>query len=273
MTVEVFFDLLIEEIKINENLKGYYRFLNNPKLYNFRKAYFCQRLQYVSDNLPDDKNINIFDVGCGYGTTAIFLAINGYKVSGSTLEYYFEQINSRLKYWSAFGNMKNVDLKYENLFDKPLTKNYYDIVITMDVLHHLEPLNEALNIINNSLKTNGILISCEENGNNILNSTRLFLKRGNKRIIEYYDETFDKNIKMGNENIRSLKKWETELKRVNLKINPATIKYIRYYFPKKYNHLTINTIITKEQLLWKSNCFLKESFFHGLNFIAVKNTF
>ena len=61
MTVEEFFNLLIEELKINENLKGYYRFLNNPKLYNFRKAYFCQRLQYVIDNLPENKNINICD--------------------------------------------------------------------------------------------------------------------------------------------------------------------------------------------------------------------
>lgn len=268
MTVEVFFDLLIEELKINENLKGYYRFLNNPKLYNFRKAYFCQRLQYVIDNIPKNKNINVFDIGCGYGTTAIFLAINGYKVAGSTLEYYFEQINTRLKYWSAYGEMSNIELRYENLFDNPLTKNNYDVVITMDVLHHLEPLNEALNIISNSLKPSGILIACEENGNNIINTSRLFVKRGNKRIIEFYDETLGKNIKMGNENIRSLKKWENELQKSNLKIDHSTVKFVRYYFPTKYKNLTINEVIAKEQIIWKSNSFLKKYFFHGLNFVA-----
>lgn len=272
MTVEVFFDLLVEELKVNENLKGYYRFLNNPKLYNFRKAYFCQRLQYVIDNIPQNKNINIFDIGCGYGTTAIFLAINGYKVTGSTLEYYFEQINTRLQYWSAYGEMSNVELRYENLFDNPLTNNNYDVIITMDVLHHLEPLNEALCIIKNSLKPSGILIACEENGNNIINSSRLFVKRGNKRVIEFYDETLRKNIKMGNENIRSLEKWEFELKKADLQINESSVKYIRYYFPTTYKTRTITAVIEKEQKLWKSNSFLKNFFFHGLNFVATKKS-
>ncbi len=271
MTVEVFFDLLIEELKINENLKGYYRFLNNPKLFNFRKAYFCQRLQYVIDNIPQNKNINIFDIGCGYGTTAIFLAINGYKITGSTLEYYFEQINTRLKYWSAYGDMSNVELRYENLFDNPLTTNNYDVVITMDVLHHLEPLNEALSIISNSLIPTGILIACEENGSNLINSSRLFVKRGNKRIIEFHDEKLGKNIKMGNENIRSLKKWKKELHKATLTVENNSVNYIRYYLPTKHKTLSINQIITKEQLLWKSNNFLKNYFFHGLNFIAKKN--
>ncbi|MBI5539749.1 MAG: methyltransferase domain-containing protein [Bacteroidia bacterium] len=270
MTVEVFFNLLVEELKINENLRGYYRFLNNPKLFNFRKAYFCQRLQYVIDNIPENKNINIFDIGCGYGTTAIFLAINGYKVTGSTLEYYFEQIKTRLDYWSAYGDMSNVDLRYENLFDNPLTKNNFDVIITMDVLHHLEPLNDALFIIANSLKSNGILIACEENGNNLINSSRLFVKRGNKRIIEFYDETLKKNIKMGNENIRNLVKWKNELLKANLKINNSTICYLRYYFPAKYKKLSIEEIITKEQSISKSNNFLKQYFFHGLNFVASK---
>lgn len=270
MTVEDFFDLLIEELKINENLKGYYRFLNNSKLFDFRKAYFCQRLQYVINNLPQNKNINIFDIGCGYGTTAIFLAINGYKVCGSTLEYYFEQINNRLKYWSAFGNMSNIELRYENLFDNPLLPNNYDVVITMDVLHHLEPINKALTIINKSLKSNGILIACEENGNNLIHSTRLFIKRGNNRIIEFYDKKLDKNIKMGNENIRSLTKWKNVLQNAELKINSSSVNYIRYYMPTKYNHFSISEIIKKEQNIWKSNSLLKEYFFHGLNFIASK---
>jgi len=270
MTVEEFFNLLVEELKINENLKGYYRFLNNPKLYNFRKAYFCQRLQYVIDNLPENKNVNIFDIGCGYGTTAIFLAINGYKVSGSTLEYYFEQINNRLKYWSAYGSISNVELHYENLFDNPLPQNTFDVIITMDTLHHLEPIDQALNIIHNSLKTNGKLVACEENGNNIVNSARLFVKRGNNRVIEFYDEKLGKNIKMGNENIRNLKKWNNVLQKTGLKINTSSVNYIRFYLPFKYKQFSINEVITKEQNISKSNNFLKEYFFHGLNFTASK---
>jgi 2-polyprenyl-3-methyl-5-hydroxy-6-metoxy-1,4-benzoquinol methylase len=140
----------------------------------------------------------------------------------------------------------------------------------MDVLHHLEPIDEGLNILNKSLKPNGMLIACEENGNNLINSTRLLLKRGNKKIIEFHDDKLGKNIKMGNENVRSLKKWENELQKTNFKIDSNSINYIRYYFPTKYKTFSINEIITKEQTLCKSNNILKEYFFHGLNFLAVK---
>ena len=44
VTVEVFFNLFIEELKQNENLRTYYKFLNNPSDLEFRKAYFCQEI-------------------------------------------------------------------------------------------------------------------------------------------------------------------------------------------------------------------------------------
>jgi len=270
MTVEEFFTLFKDELNTNENLKGYYRFLNNTELYEFRKAYFCQRLEYVANNIGNNKSVKIFDIGCGYGTTAIFLALNGFTVEGNTLEYYYKQINTRLQYWSKYGDMSKVNLKYENLFDSNLKNNYYNYVITIDVLHHLEPINDALKIIYSSLLPNGKLIACEENGKNIINSTRLFLKRGNKRIIEFYDENLGKKVKMGNENIRNLKNWTNKLNEAELKINKDSIQYIRFYFPSKYKKQSASEIINKEQQLWKTNKFYKNYFFHGLNFVAVK---
>src|SRR4051812_13710210 len=104
MSVEEFFDLFLEELKQNKALWDYYKFLANPKRMPFRKAYFCQRLQYILDHVGE-KDQEIWDFGCGYGTTAIFLALNGYKISGSTLEYYYKEIDNRRKFWSEFGDL------------------------------------------------------------------------------------------------------------------------------------------------------------------------
>jgi len=270
MIVEGFFNLLIEELKQNPHLTGYYRFLNNPELYEYRKAYFCQRLQYISDHIPENKNIKIFDIGCGYGTTAIFLVLNRYKVNGITLEYYYEQINNRKAYWSKIGDLKNLGIHYENLFDKPLLLSNYNVIIAQDVLHHIEPITSALNIISKSLIANGKLIACEENGNNILNTIRLFFKRQNKRIIQFYDDRLDKNILMGNENIHSLKKWTTQISKSGLLIDKDSVQYIRLFFPWKYKRKAAKDIIQREQEIWKKNVFVKEYFFHGLNFTATK---
>ena len=272
MSVEEFFDLLIEELKQNPKLKGYYRFLNDPGLFEFRKAYFCQRLEYIYSNIPKEKNCKIFDIGCGYGTTAIFLVLNGYTVSGGTLEYYYEQMGARMEYWSKIGNLSNLEIRYEDFYENPLKENNYDVIVAQDVLHHLEPIEKALQIISKSLVIGGKLISCEENGDNLINSFRLFLKRGNKRVIEYKDPTLNKTILMGNENIRSLKKWNKIISREGLTISENSVEYVRFYFPGKYKKTTITEIINKEQKLWKKSPFLRNNFFHGLNFVAEKTT-
>ncbi len=272
MTVEEFFELFVEELKQNQRLRGYYRFLNDPSLYEFRKAYFCQRLQYIYNQIPADKSVRIFDIGCGYGTTAIFLVLNGYRVSGGTLEYYYEEINTRKEYWGKIGNLNNLDIRYEDFYDNPLPPNHYDIIIAQDVLHHLEPLDKALGIISRSLVKGGKLVTCEENGNNILNRARLFVKRGNKRVIEFYDEKLKKNILMGNENIRPLKGWNDKISASGLSIKLESIQYIRYFFPPRYKKRKSSDIIQHEQEIWRKRPLLKEYFFHGLNFVAVKTT-
>jgi 2-polyprenyl-3-methyl-5-hydroxy-6-metoxy-1,4-benzoquinol methylase len=272
MTVEEFFNLLLEELKQSPQLKGYYRFLNDPSFFYFRKAYFCQRLQYIFDQIPKDKNVKIFDIGCGYGTTAIFLVLNGYSVTGGTLEYYFEQINTRKIYWSKHGSLNNLEIKYENFYDNPLLKNTYNIVIAQDVLHHLEPIDEALKIISESLVSGGKLIACEENGNNVLNRIRLFLKRGNKKIIEFNDDKLGKKILMGNENIRNQKKWTSKISDAGLCMDEKSIQYIRLFFPRKYRRKDNAEIIKREQQIWPKNSFAKNFLFHGLNFVAVKTT-
>jgi SAM-dependent methyltransferase len=269
MTVEQFFTLFLEELKENEDLRYYYKYLEDPARFEYRKAYFCQRLQYIIDHIecPD---LRIWDCGCGFGTTAIFLSINGISSHGTTLEHYIDQLPGRLEYWSKFGDVSKFTYSYENIFDHDFAPNSYDLVIIQDTLHHLEPLNEALRILNHVLAKKGKLLIIEENGNNVIQNFKLFLQRGNKRIIKIYDEQLKKHILLGNENIRSLATWQKEFVKEGFSIDQSSVQYIRYYLPFMFPNEKAEEKVKKEQELWRKNRFLKEYFFFGINFLVDK---
>lgn len=264
MNVEQFFDLLLKELEVNPKLRGYYRFLDDPKLFAFRKAYYCQRLQYVKDNIQ--KGEKVWDIGCGYGTTAIFLALNGVDCIGSTLEYYYDEIPNHLEYWSQFGDVSSVKVQYELLEDAQYEDHSFDVILAQDTLHHLEPLQKNLDIIHQKLKPAGRLVSIEENGCNIINKVKLYLKRGNKKVVEIYDEKLGKSFLMGDENVRHVDSWDDYLKKSNLVIDKSSIEYVRFYLPYKYKGNNIEQVLAKEKQITSS--FLIKYFFFGVNFVA-----
>lgn len=269
MEVEQFFELLLQETKQNTTLQNLYQFAKDRKNFLFRKAYYCQRLEYISKKITDNDAF-IWDCGCGYGTTGIFLALNGFRVFGTTVEYFFDHIPKRLEYWNKFGDISSFSVKYQDVFDPPFYKNQFDYVITQDVLHHLEPNDEALQIIKQAMKDNGTLVVCEENGNNIINNLKLYLRRGNKRIIDLYDEKLKKNIKLGNENIQSLASWKMKFEKAGLSINEESIEYIRLFPPFCFNNCNYKDVMKKENEIWPKNRLLREYFYFGVNFTALK---
>lgn len=272
-SAEHFFEIFLKELQTHDYFGGYYKFGENHKLLAFRKAYFMQRLNYIWENIQNTGPENpILDIGCGYATTAIFLVLNGYTVKGLTLEFYFQHIHKRKEFWSQYGDISRLFVSYENLFDMPPEANSYQTIIVQDTLHHLEPLSEALKIIYNSLSDTGKLIAIEEDGSNIIQRAKLFLQRGNKRIIQIYDEKLQKHILLGNENIRNLSTWKSELLKQNLQILPESVQYIRYYLPNSYVGKSWQSVANREQNIWRNNQFLREYFFFGLNFIAQKKS-
>lgn len=270
MTPEQFFELFLEELKNAPELRSYYRVLNNPKSFAFRKAHFLQRLQFVN-RVIKNKNEKVWDVGCGYATTAIFLALNGYRVYGSTLEFYFKEIEKRLQFWKQHGDVSTFSYGYENIFDLELKPAAYDVIIVQDTLHHLEPLTDAIGIFNKVLSDKGRIVVSEVNGNNIFERLKFYKQRGNKRIIEIYDEKLQKNILFGNENVRPLKVWEKEFSKQHFSIDKESLQYIRLFPPQIIKEENYDKVLQREQSLWKKNNFLKEYFFFGVNFVAVKN--
>lgn len=265
MEIERFFSLFLAELKNRKDLWPYYKFLTDEKSFEFRKAYFMQRLQYVAERVTDP-SARIWDCGCGYGTTALFLALNGYKVYGTTLEFYFDALPARFDYWRQYGPVDNFTIGYENLFDAPPASQSYDVIILQDTLHHLEPLPEALKLFRQALAPGGKMIVVEVNGNNIVQNLIFFKLRGFKRIIEIYDEKLKKKILLGNENVRSYNLWRSEFEKAGL--TTADVGYIRYRYPGSYAGKNPVEVVKEEQEIWRKNNFLKEYFFWGVNFTA-----
>jgi SAM-dependent methyltransferase len=270
MVVEAFFKLFLEELRQNKNMQQYYKFLNSGNSFNFRKNYFVQRLSYIADCVRKNTKpeLNIWDCGCGYGTTCLFLAMNGYKVYGSTLEFYIDQIENRKQYWSKYGNVDLFQYDYRSMFEESTNARRFDFIIVQDTLHHLEPIEEALSIFRENLTEDGKLIAIEENGDNIIQSLKLYKQRGNKRIITIWDDRLKKNILLGNENIRGLKQWQKLFSDAKLPIDKNSIEYIRYYLPFYFKDKNDEFIRNEEHKLALTSKIRKKYLFFGLNFIA-----
>ena len=269
LEIEVFFDLLLNEIKLNDDLSQYYKFHASDRRFKFRKAYFVQRLQYIVDHMPKSKAVKVFDLGCGYGTTALFLALNGYRVKGITLEFYFKTIKKRMAYWRAFGDVSGFTYEYRNILDG-IHDDAYDVIIAQDTLHHLEPIDQALKKIHQALKSDGILIAVEENGSNVVQNLKLIKQRGFKKVKTIYDEVLEKDILIGDENIRSLSVGNALLSKNNMSLNHDSLNYIRFFYPITYKDKPIEEVFRMEQRIQYKSSMLKKWFFFGLNFVAQK---
>jgi len=277
MSPEQFFELMLKELEVHTEMQPYYKFLGKRSSWHFRRNYFLQRLRYIKKCLVDApdadqyrKDLSIWDCGCGYGTTCIFLALNSIKTYGTTLEFYFETVQKRKEYWSKYGDTSLFTCTYENLFDNRPAPASYDWIIVQDTLHHLEPIDEALQIFHESLKKGGKILSIEENGNNIIQCIKLYKYRGNKRIITFWDEKLQKDILIGNENIRSLSTWQRLFEKNKFHLLSDSVQYVRYFLPFQYRYASPEHLLQKEELIQSKPGLRREYFFFGLNFVAEK---
>ena len=271
MQNEVFFEHLCEELRQNRGLYPYYKLVDGSTSRQlFRKAYFMQRLEYLDRNIDLGKHPKIWDCGCGYGTTGFYFAMKGQPVYGTTLEYYPEQWENRRKFWAQFGDASLCTFQYANLFDQKLEEESFDYIILQDTLHHIEPLDEALKIFRKVLKPDGKLILIEENGGCWIKSAMLFKQRGRKRIISVYDENLQKEVLMGNENIRSEKEWRKHFVEAGFRLDEDSLQYIRFLPSWHFNAENVKKKVEIEQKMWKKYAFLRHHFFWGVNMVFGK---
>lgn len=271
MQKEEFFGHLCEELRQNPALYPYYKLTNgNPRQQLFRKAYFMQRLAYLEKYIDTSRPLQIWDCGCGYGTTGLFLAMNGIPSMGSSLEYYIDQLENRRQFWQQYGDTSLFSYRYANVFDQDLPSESYDVIIIQDTLHHIEPVEEAIPLFYKALKKGGRLILIEENGGCILKNMMLFLQRGNKKVVEMYDEKLQKKVLMGNEHIRSEKVWRHLFQKTPFTLLEDSVQYIRILPPAAYRRSSYQDVIQREQTYWSQKRWFREHCFFGVSMVFEK---
>lgn len=211
ISAEDFFEDLLNDIETFDSLKEYYGFMNGSRSLRVYRERFITRMNYCLMNLEG----KVLDVGCGFGTTMIFLALNGFSVSGITLEFYHPVLLERLdKYKSRFTG--DVSFKHSDFFEEDLSG--FDCILLQDTLHHLEPMGSVASKISQFCAQGRLVVCLEENGGSLLKNARLFLKRGSEKIIKFTDSHTGKTILLGNENVRSLKRWRCIFEQVGLEL-------------------------------------------------------
>ncbi len=271
MSPEQFFDIFLEELRSLPELSRYYKYHSSVRDFEFRKAYFLQRLEYVARHVEAharevEHELSIWDLGCGYGTTCLYLAMNGYRTYGSTLEFYYDFLPRRRAYWAQYGDSSLFTASYEDIFDAPPPAGTYDCVIVQDTLHHLEPIGEAIRIIKRAMRPEAIAICIEENGENVVQRLKLYRQRGNQRIITYWDESLGKEVTMGNENIRGIATWRKLFADEGLRVDPGATQYIRLFPPLLYGGKPGSAVAQREQAV--TSKLLRKYFFFGINYVV-----
>ena len=113
----------------------------------------------IKNHFPQNKDIKILEIGCGYGSFGYFIQNAGYKnyigIDGSQ-----EQVNEakRLGINIIFGNL----IEYL----KNLEDNSLDLLIAIDVIEHFtkEELSDLIDDMNRVIKKDGTIITHQPNG-------------------------------------------------------------------------------------------------------------
>ena len=110
------------------------------------------RLEYLKKhNLHKSLNgLNILDVGCGGGILCEPLSRLGANVTG------IDTNEKAIKVAKEHARIKNLKIKYINAELSKLKKCSFDIITCMEVLEHVESVNQIISISNDILKKNGI---------------------------------------------------------------------------------------------------------------------
>jgi 2-polyprenyl-3-methyl-5-hydroxy-6-metoxy-1,4-benzoquinol methylase len=167
------------------------------EILNYIQSYFVAHYKKL---LPDNKEVKILDVGCGYGRYLKSLLALGYQ-NCYGIDISEEQIN----YARDVLRLNNVE-KSDAMFWLEDKKSVFDIIFAIDILEHLndEDLVDLCRKILNSLKPGGKLIVQVPNSLSLINPIiygdlthlraftvesikQLFLMAGFNHPFEYYE--------------------------------------------------------------------------------------
>ncbi|MBW4550442.1 MAG: bifunctional 2-polyprenyl-6-hydroxyphenol methylase/3-demethylubiquinol 3-O-methyltransferase UbiG [Aphanocapsa sp. GSE-SYN-MK-11-07L] len=110
------------------------------------------RFQFFDQHIANWENLKVLDVGCGGGFTCEYLARRGANVFG------IDQSSKCIAVASEHSKILNYRIDYqlghsENL---PYLDSFFDVIICVDVLEHVESIEQTLSQIQRVLKPAGM---------------------------------------------------------------------------------------------------------------------
>ncbi len=134
----------------NKEYQYPYRDSNLTNAHGFLMSPLLSMLQQVNKN--SDKKLRVLDIGCGNGSLSHAIAQQGYEVVGVE--------ESEQGVAIASSNFSDCHFIQASIYDLPYTElqNYFDIVISVEVIEHLFYPKELAKAAKNCLKPNGTLI-------------------------------------------------------------------------------------------------------------------
>jgi 2-polyprenyl-6-hydroxyphenyl methylase/3-demethylubiquinone-9 3-methyltransferase len=118
------------------------------------------RLEYIKNNiykhfnLKDSvKNINILDVGCGGGLLAEPISQMGANVTG------IDASEKNIEVAKIHAQKSKLEINYQNIDLAKIAseKKKFDVILAMEIVEHVDNVDEFIKLLSESLKKNGIL--------------------------------------------------------------------------------------------------------------------
>lgn len=159
-----------QKIPSDEEILEHYS--NYPVGYNIDSTITLKRINHHLDEFEKFKKTgNILDVGCGPGLFLIEAKKRGWKVYGT------EFTDKQIAYLENQGIETNQGKLNENSFEPEL----FDVIISSEVLEHINNPIEEAGHFHRLLRTGGLLYITTPN----FNAIERFLLKGDYNIIEY----------------------------------------------------------------------------------------
>jgi 2-polyprenyl-3-methyl-5-hydroxy-6-metoxy-1,4-benzoquinol methylase len=114
---------------------------------------FWKRLYVVYNYINKINCKNVLDFGCGSGVMSYLMEKSGKSVVGVDIEY--EPLNKIKKYIKFPDDILFIDP--EKLKNSKYNR-YFDVIIALDVLEHIEDLESVIKLFKNLLKDGGFVI-------------------------------------------------------------------------------------------------------------------
>ena len=207
------------------------------------------QLQYILNHLPDNKNINILDAGCGNGNYAFYLSSFGYK---------------NIIAVDLFNDIDTKDFKYykASINQLPFNDNQFDFIYSNSVIYYLDNPKEGIEEFNRVLKKDGMLFFTAHTKYSLFTLWRIF-KRDFLKLksmehlqgVKFYNANYYKNIleKNGFEIVLQTG-YETSffLYPIYYKITRLFDKVFNIKLPLPKNKIEVNSSSIKSELSYHS---------------------